>query len=142
MPSVTTGALLRKQNVSVPKQLTAETKYFRVPHPLYSDKDLVHAAIESNRHLVSYSGIVDLLPFQRKITLMLPEYFHKLVRPGSISVILQPINSYQPVTYRINNTFEVEICRPVFWNSVSVAYTVTAERNDVAPLEEVVDRHV
>jgi len=135
--SQTIAGTQRAQDLSVPDTLEATSKYFVIPHPAEPGKQLVHAAIESNQHLVMYHGILDFEPFDKRKVIPLPQYFSALVNEDDVTIHLTPLNNYDQFTYCYDYVHgEWIVRRRGFIRPVSVSYLVIAERKDIPKLEE------
>lgn len=63
-------------------------KFFKINHPLYPDKNLVHASIEGPTLDVFYRGVSELV--NGEIEIELPEYFEALTKKEQRTVLLTP----------------------------------------------------
>lgn len=67
--------------------LEAQTKNFRIPHPLDPDMVLRHGATESPVSGVEYWGD-EVLPESGRLAVFLPDYFEALTKPGGRAVLV------------------------------------------------------
>jgi len=114
--------------------LTATSKNFEIPYPEKPGYDLVHSTLEGPEVGVYYRGHGTLSNGAATITL--PEYFNRLVREGSETVLLtaqseQPFMlSYDSFDFA-DNKFEVHGTIP----NGEFDWQVNATRADLPPLQ-------
>ncbi len=73
-------------NVVATATISGAAKFFKINHPLYPDKKLVHASIEGPTLDVFYRGISELV--NGEVEIELPEYFEALTRQENRTVLL------------------------------------------------------
>lgn len=128
-------------NSSVTGNLNVQgTKNFRIDHPIDNGKYLLHASMESNEPLNTYSGNI-ITDNNGTAIVRLPDYFDKInidfryqltvIGQFAQAIISKELN---------NNTFEIKTDKP----NVKVSWQITAKRNDVyiqnSPFKDVIDK--
>jgi hypothetical protein len=73
-------------NVIATATISSAVKFFKIDHPLYPDKKLVHASIEGPTLDVFYRGISELV--NGEVEIELPEYFEALTTQEGRTVLL------------------------------------------------------
>jgi hypothetical protein len=73
-------------NVRVRGYIAAETKFFRIDHPLKPDHELFHGCVEGPENGVYYRGEAQLVAGEARV--LLPEYFEALTRKEGRTVQL------------------------------------------------------
>lgn len=104
------------------------TKTFRIDHPLDpTNRDLFHAAVESNEVLNTYSGNV-VLDEYGEATVSLPEWFSEV--NTDVRYALTPIGAFAPLYVAqkvVDNRFRIAGGKP----GMEVSWQLTAVRNDL-----------
>ena len=79
--------------VSITGHLTASTKSFNIPHPIYDDKRLVYGVLEGPEFGAYNRGTVELDVIPDRIAIDLPDYWWKLVG-DDYTITLTPYGPY------------------------------------------------
>jgi hypothetical protein len=111
---------------------SGQPKNFEIPHPLRSDRNLVHACIEGPEAAVYYRGTAQLR--DGRAVIQLPDYFEALTRAEDRTVQLTPVGE-RP--YLLSYTPVVDGAFTVYGDQSDgvVSWQVIAVRGDIAPLE-------
>jgi hypothetical protein len=128
-----TSADVSKFSVDANGNLRATTKSFDIPHPTKEGMRLVYGVLEGPEHGVYHRGTVE---GKGKITVELPEYWHKLVNED-YTVTLTAYGNYSVhIVEKSSNSFTISANN--FFNRnfkhIKVDYVVHGSRID-APLE-------
>jgi hypothetical protein len=128
-----TSADVSKFSVDANGNLRATTKSFDIPHPTKEGMRLVYGVLEGPEHGVYHRGTVE---GKGKITVELPEYWHKLVNED-YTVTLTAYGNYSVhIVEKSSNSFTISANN--FFNrnfkNIKVDYVVHGSRID-APLE-------
>ena len=132
-PSTNTisGTLIVTGGVGISGALNATTKSFNIPHPTKPGKDLRYGSLEGPEYGVYVRG-----KLQGSNTIVLPEYWTKLINPDTITVQLTPIGKFQKLYVKDIKDNTVIIGDDGFFNKdINCYYTVFAERADVDKLD-------
>jgi len=120
----------------------AGTKNFRIAHPTDTTKYLVHAAMESNEVLNSYSGNV-VTDNQGLATVTLPDYFDKINCDFRYVLTVVGQTFAQAIVYKeidANNQFLIKTSEP----NTKVSWQVIAKRNDAFiqkhPFQDIIEK--
>jgi len=130
-----TGSFYATGSVSC-DTLLARSKYFDIEHPIYPDKRLRHASVETNKHDVYYRGILKFNETEYEKIIPVPYYFRNLVREDSITVQLTSIGDFNDYYYRIYNNNVLTIRRKENDRPTRVSWVIYATRKDVPLLVE------
>ena len=79
--------------VSITGHLTASTKSFNIPHPIYDDKRLIYGVLEGPEFGAYNRGTVELDVIPDRIAIDLPDYWWKLVG-DDYTITLTPYGPY------------------------------------------------
>ncbi|HPB48224.1 MAG TPA: hypothetical protein PLX16_06380, partial [Exilispira sp.] len=114
------------QNVGGDLNVTG-TKNFRIDHPDDPEnKYLVHAAVESDKVLNKYIGIV-ITNNQGIAVVSLPDYIQKVNKNFHYQLTVIGDFAQAIISKKINNNqFEIKTDKP----NIEVSWEITAERND------------
>jgi hypothetical protein len=128
-----TSTDVSKFSVDANGNLRATTKSFDIPHPTKEGMRLVYGVLEGPEHGVYHRGTVE---GKGKITVELPEYWHKLVNED-YTVTLTAYGNYSVhIVEKSSNSFTISANN--FFNrkfkNIKVDYVVHGSRID-APLE-------
>ena len=128
-----TSGDVSKFSVDANGNLRATTKSFDIPHPTKEGMRLVYGVLEGPEHGVYHRGTVE---GKGKITVELPEYWHKLVNED-YTVTLTAYGNYSVhIVEKSSNSFTISANN--FFNrnfkNIKVDYVVHGSRID-APLE-------
>jgi hypothetical protein len=129
-----TSADVSKFSVDANGNLRATTKSFDIPHPTKEGMRLVYGVLEGPEHGVYHRGTVE---GKDKITVELPEYWHKLVNED-YTVTLTAYGNYSVhIVEKLSNSFVISANTNFFnrkFKHIKVDYVVHGSRID-APLE-------
>lgn len=92
---VMTGATTITGDLHITGNMAAATKTFKIPHPLNSDRWLVHGVPESNKFGLTYDGMAVLE--NGEAVVQLPDYFESICAEDGRSVQLTPTGGYSPL---------------------------------------------
>lgn len=127
---------LTSADLRVSGNLSAATKSFLIPHPLYKDKTLRHGSLEGPENGVYVRG---RLTNYNKI--ILPDYWSKLIDENTITVELTSIGKHQSLFVKDINISEIcigqKIVDKLMGNIIDCFYIIYAERIDVEKLKVV-----
>jgi hypothetical protein len=113
--------------VNITGHLTASSKSFNIPHPIYDDKRLIYGCLEGPEYGAYNRGTVELDVIPDRIPVELPDYWFKLVG-NDYTVTLTPYGPY--------NLWIDEKCEDGFFVSTSASdhvkfdWIVTGGRKD------------
>ena len=113
--------------VNITGHLTASSKSFNIPHPIYDDKRLVYGCLEGPEYGAYNRGTVELDVIPDRIPIELPEYWGKLVGED-YTITLTPYGPY--------NVWIDEKCEDGFFvctsasDNVKFDWIVTGGRKD------------
>ena len=128
-----TSADVSKFSVDANGNLRATTKSFDIPHPTKEGMRLVYGVLEGPEHGVYHRGTVE---GKGKITVELPEYWHKLVNEDYTVTLTAYGNYGVHIVEKSSNSFTISANN--FFNrkfkNIKVDYVVHGSRID-APLE-------
>jgi len=79
--------------VSITGHLTASTKSFNIPHPIYDDKRLIYGVLEGPEFGAYNRGTVELDVIPDRIAIDLPDYWWKLVG-DDYTITITPYGPY------------------------------------------------
>ena len=130
------------QTTHVSGNFTADSKAFRIPHPLDAKKDLLHGCLEGPEHSVFYRGEARLK--KGSATVELPDYFEALTFDDDRTVLLtvivdddKPVWSHVTAGRIKGGKFRIYSDNP----TATVAWEVKAARRmNVGRLQVVRDR--
>jgi hypothetical protein len=129
-----TSTDVSKFSVDANGNLRATTKSFDIPHPTKEGMRLVYGVLEGPEHGVYHRGTVE---GKDKITIELPEYWHKLVNED-YTVTLTAYGNYSVhIVEKLSNSFTISANTNFFnrkFKHIKVDYVVHGSRKD-APLE-------
>lgn len=134
-PGITgTGGISISGNITAPvincTTLNSSTKDFNIPHPSKENHRLRHGCLEGPEYGVYYRGrLTD------KNTIVLPDYWDKLIDPESITVTLTQIRTSQDLIVDAIEWGKRIKVRSGNASTIDCFYTVQATRIDVPPLE-------
>jgi len=105
----------------------------RIKHPTEDKKSLVYASLEGPENSVYCRGRL-----KHKKAIHLPEEWREIVRPGSVTVSITPIGSYQDIIVKgvTDNKVVLDSRSGV---PIDCYYHVFGERNDIPRLEVIVN---
>lgn len=113
--------------------LEATSKSFSIPHPTKEGKKLVYGSLEGPENGVYHRG-----KLYNEDTIVLPEYWYKLVDKNTVTVHLTPIGKHQNLY--VKEIFEDKVIIGIegglFSNkTINCYYVVYGERKDINKLE-------
>lgn len=124
------------EKVTAP-EMEAEVKMFKVKHPTYKNKSLVHSCLEGPEIGIYFRGKT------KETIINLPEYFKNFIDYNSITVHLTPIGEYTSLYVKsINeelNTISIGIPLKNSKYPLEYSFIIFAERIDRPKLEIVQD---
>ncbi len=105
----------------------------RINHPTEEGKSIVYGSLDGPENAVYFRGRL-----KHKKVINLPKEWVDLVRPGSVTVTLTPIGSFQDIIVKgvSDNKVMVE-ARPGI--PIDCYYYIVGERKDVPRLEVIVN---
>jgi hypothetical protein len=113
--------------------LEATSKSFSIPHPTKEGKKLVYGSLEGPENGVYHRGKI-----YNEDTIILPEYWSKLIDVNTITVHLTPIGRNQNLYVKkiLEDTVIIGIDSGLFGNkTIECYYIVYGERKDINKLE-------
>jgi hypothetical protein len=124
------GITSTSYKLQVAGSFAATTKSFVIDHPTKSGMKLRYGSLEGPENGVYVRGRCksNIIP--------LPEYWIKLVDPGSVTVNLTPVGSHQKLYVdKVENNCVYIATDNLFSSAIDCFYTVFAERCDVEKLQ-------
>jgi len=118
--------------LSITGTLEATSKSFVIPHPTKEGKKLVYGSLEGPENGVYHRG-----KLTNENTILLPEYWSKLVDENTVTVNLTPIGRFQNLYVKevLSDKIIVDIESGLFGNkTIECYYTVYGERKDTDKL--------
>jgi hypothetical protein len=113
--------------------LEATSKSFSIPHPTKEGKKLVYGSLEGPENGVYHRG-----KLYKEDTILLPEYWYKLVDKDTVTVHLTPIGKHQDLFVKemLENKVIIGIEGGLFTDkTINCFYVVYGERKDINKLE-------
>jgi hypothetical protein len=123
-------------SLHVTGSITATTKSFRITHPQYPSKNLMHACLEGPEHGIFYRGEGITEGGWAEITL--PDYFEALTMPTDRSVLLTALFEDEAEQVGMVAASRVKDGKFKVWSALpeqKFYWEVKAVRRDIEPLE-------
>jgi hypothetical protein len=120
---------LIKSKIIWTEVLLAKSKNFMIEHPTKKNLKLIHSCLEGPENGVYIRGRL-----QNKNTIILPEYWKKLVDSNSITVSITPIGKHQDIMIESFDSEKI-ILSSNYSTSIDCFYHVFAERIDIEKLK-------
>jgi hypothetical protein len=131
-----TGAYVLSYNMKSSEIFATTNKTFVIDHPVYSERHLVHACVESPHSNLMYNGTSKIEEHQEKVRVQLPSYVAKIGRNFTVNLTCKGKHSNLYTDGVINGEYFDVFGEPdseFFWNVYGLMGTIDAEpyKNEV-----------